>query len=183
MKPTFLFFCFLPVFAFSQGFQPGYVILNTGDTLHGYLKHPFGSPYGFVFKDSNKIKKDFGKGTVTGFFIEKDGLYRNIVFEKDGLTHMVNVRIQNYLSYYEVQLGVTTDSYFHILEKTGDITLKSESQSQCWYSADLFSGFKDKLINFLSDDPPLCDKIRHGEYTKKDVLNIVADYNSNHQTK
>ena len=174
MKPILFVFCFLPALAWSQGYHPGYVIQQNGDTVVGFVKHPFGSPYGFVFKDSNGVKKDFSKDSVTGYFTKSDGLYRNIFFEKDGRLHMVRVMDQGYLSYYEVQLGTTTDSYFYILEKTGE-------KEQCWYSADLFSGFKDKVTAYLSDDTVLCDKIRQGVYGKKDILHIVKEYNDFHQ--
>jgi len=174
IKSVLFISCFLPAFAWSQSFHPGYVIQNNLDTIFGFIKHPFGSPYGFVFKDSNGIKKDFPKESITGYFTKGDGLYRNIVFEKDGLLHMARVMDQGYLSYYELQLGTTTDSYFYILEKKGE-------KEQCWYSADLFSGFKDKITKYLSDDITLCDKIRQGVYSKKDILHIVAEYNDFHR--
>ena len=173
MKPILFIFCFLPAIALSQSYHPGYLIQNDGDTIYGLIKHPFGSPYGFVFKDSNGAKKDFPKESVTGYFIEKDGLYRNIIFEKDGRTHMAYVRFQGYLSFYELQMGSSSDSYFYIFEKKGET-------GQCWYSADLFSGFKDKITRFLSDDTVLCDKIRQGVYSKKDILDIVTGYNDFH---
>jgi hypothetical protein len=86
---------------------------------------------------------------------------------------MVRVITQGYLSYYELQLGTTTDSYFYIFEKMGQ-------KEQCWYSADLFSGFKDKITGYLSDDTALCDKIRQGVFGKKDILHIVTEYNDFH---
>jgi hypothetical protein len=172
-NPILFILCFLPALSRSQSYHPGYVIQHNGDTVFGFVKHPFGSPYGFVFKDSSGAKKDFPKESVTGYFTNSDGLYRNIVFEKDERLHMVKVITQGYLSYYELQLGTTTDSYYFIFEKKGQ-------QEQCWYSADLFSGFKDKIIVYLSDDTALCDKIREGVYSKKDILHIVTEYNDFH---
>jgi hypothetical protein len=83
--------------------------------------------------------------------------------------------MQDYLSLYEVRLGSSSDSYYFILEK-------KRGKEQCWYSADLFSGFKNKVTQYLSDDTTLCDKIRQGAYAKKDIIQIVAEYNDFHES-
>jgi hypothetical protein len=172
-KLVFLFLLSVPLTCFSQGYRPGYVVLNNGDTVRGFLKHPFGNPYGFLFKDQHDKKQDFRKEDVQGFHIDDVGLYRNILFFKDSLRHMVRVFATGYLNYYEIQLGVSTDSYYHILQKKGDPT-------QCWYSSDWLSGFKNRVTSYLSDDSVLCGKIKNGSYKKKNILDIVWEYNSFH---
>jgi hypothetical protein len=171
IKLTIFFLLLIPSLSFSQGFVPGYVLLKTGDTVRGLLKHPFGNPYGFRFKEANNIKREFPKQDVTGFYMEKEGLFKPILFAKDSMEHIVKVYAEGYLSYYEVQVGTTISAYYHILQK-------KDTHEHFWYNSDLFSGFKNGILAYLSDDTALCEKIRHGEYQRKDVLSIVHEYNS-----
>lgn len=173
--PALYLLLFFPALCFSQGYVPGYIVQANGDTAHGMVKHPFGNHYGVKFKDSAGIKKDISTNDVKAFYIEGEGVYRVIAFAKDGSRHMVQVRIDGYLSYYEVQLGVSYDSYYYILEK--------KDGSQVWYSADLFSGFKATTRRFLADDTVLCEKIKEGKYGKKDILKIVEEYNIYHSSQ
>ena len=69
IKLTIIFLLLIPSLSFSQGFVPGYVLLKNGDTVRGFLKHPFGNPYGFRFKDANNIEREFPKQEMIGFFV------------------------------------------------------------------------------------------------------------------
>jgi len=172
-KLIFYLLLIVAVPAFSQGYAPGYIVKTNGDTIHGMVKHPFGDPYGVKFKDSGAVKQDIPRKEIKAFYIEREGAFRVIIFAKDSLPHMVHVWIDGYLSYYEVQLGVSSDSYYHILEK--------KNGSQVWYSADLFSGFKTGVQQFLADDAVLCEKIKEGKYGRRDILRIVEEYNDHHK--
>jgi hypothetical protein len=173
IKSYLLALVLLPLFCCSQGFVPGYVLLTNGDTIHGFLKHPFGSPYGFRFTDGQPAKKEFPKKEVKGFYMEGDGLFHKIVFGKDSMEHMVRVFEEGYLNYYEFQWGSTISSYYHILEK-------KDSHEQFWYDSDLITGFKKGILRFLNDDPELCEKISTGRYGKKEIMQIVREYNLFH---
>lgn len=174
MKPVLYLMLFIPSLCFSQGYESGYIVKANGDTIHGLVKHPFGNAYGVKFKDSGAIKQDISTKNVKAFYIGGEGAFRVIVWAYDSLPRMVHVLIDGYLSCYEVQLGSSFVYNYHILEK--------KDGSQVWYSADLFSGFKDITRGFLADDTGLCEKIKEGKYGRKDILQIVEEYNSFHSS-
>jgi hypothetical protein len=175
MKLGLFLVCFLPLLSLAQGFQPGFLVTAQGDTVRGLLKHPFGSPYGVRFKDENNIKKNYSQKDVVSYFIDQDGLYRSVWFMKDSMPHMMKVVVDDYLSYYEVQLGQTTENYFHILQK-------KDSPTQYWYSSEWFAGFKKGVADYLKDDSLLSVKLKNGEYGRKDIITIVREYNRFHNT-
>lgn len=173
MRLFFFLLAIVPLTGFAQAYHPGYAITVDGDTIRGLLKHPFGSPYAFRFKEENNRKQASAEKNIKSFYIDKDGLYRSILFQKDGQRHVVYVVVDGYLSYYEVQLGPSSEGYFHILERQGD-------PDKFWFSADLFTGFKNGVVNYLKDDPALCEKIKNGDYSRRDIIAIVNAYNAFH---
>lgn len=174
MRLFLLLFFSLPLLSFAQGYQPGFLVTKQGDTIRGLLKHPFGSPYGVRFKEENNTKKAFAQKDILSYYIEKDGLYRSVLFMKDSVSHMMKVVVDDYLSYYEVQLGETSEKYFHILQK-------KDSGVQYWYSSEWFAGFKTGVSEYLKDDTALSNKIKKGDYSRKDILTIVDQYNAFHK--
>lgn len=141
-----------------------FIVTSKGDTVMGQVK-----PLLYGTDKKVQLTADGKKKTVYPMFQVRAYQYKDEIYQPvkgpDGYTFMKLVK-SGYLSLYSYQLPnqVTFDGAY-LLRKDGkgmDVPNLS---------------FKKFMKNFLADCPSLVEKIDEGEFSKKDLIKIIDDYN------
>ncbi len=179
------FFLVSSLTAFSQrDFQSGYVVLNTGDTLHGTVKD---RKEGFsarlldriIFKGERKRMK-FRPDELLAYH-RGGSNFHSVPFSQGndllgvsrirvGQKHFLKVYIDGYLSLYEDQFIDDSNSNFD-----GNFYLIREEELQYLQVSMLF--FRKKMVPYFNDAPHIAKAIEDREYKYRDVITIVTEYN------
>ena len=155
---------FIPMAAGQFAVAQDYVVTAKGDTLHGKVKPlTYGPDKKVVVKDAS------GKKTTLSIFQTKahfiDGETFNPVKTEKGYVFMKLVK-PGYLSLYTFQPENQNafDAYY-LLKKDGNgIEVPNLS-------------FKKIVAKFLADDVVLSEKLEKGDYGKKQLTEIIDEYN------
>jgi hypothetical protein len=184
-----IFVCFLAfgmllsfksVKAQKTGFHPGSIVTLENDTIEGFVKNINSFPYRILpsikFKRTLKGKASlYGPLMISSFRIvdeiyESKILYGSSQFLKLVAAGNVNLYEKTSVAATSNPLGGTywtkyTDHYLG--KKYEDNLTKVEGLH-----------FKKRLCNYFSDAPSICEKIISGQYKRKNILEIVEEYNS-----
>jgi len=166
----------------ETGYMEGYIITNSNDTLIGFVKNRNLVPYRVLerikFKKNQDSKvESFAPDQLMGFrigdhyFISKNTTAVSGVNEK----FFLEIIVEGFLSYYELEhtsLGVSNATKYVILERFDE-----ENQLTYIVNSIMFN-FKKSVTEYISDAPALCDKINRGFYKRKDITQIVKEFNS-----
>lgn len=159
----FLILVFMLVYTCSHA--QDYLVTTKGDTLRGEIK-----PLTYGADKKVQITGEDKKKNVFPLFQVKAYSLKNETFQPvkgpNGYTFMKLIK-PGYLSLYTFQLEnqVTYDGQF-LLKKDGSGTEVPNL------------AFKKILKNFLSECPVVADNIDKGSYSKKDLNQIIDDYNA-----
>jgi len=186
----FVLFVFLPMMAVGQnGFEQGYVITNTNDTLFGYIKDrqvpPFGKLYKRIrFNCGNHFKKRYGpyqikeykKGNEVYQSIWLEVYYDFFREEYVSLPHrgekkFVKIVEKGYLNYYQLEYEDAESGY---VEKI-DLFKRADKNSLVRVTQGIFGLKKKRLSEYFYDCPELVYKIHSGELSSP--IAIVQYYN------
>jgi hypothetical protein len=205
MRSFLLVLIFLPVIAFSQddaaGYLPGYVVLNNKDTISGLIKRINEMPYHTLYrkikfeKDEHSKVQVFTPENVKEFVLLGDARYLSVKIKDDSLKDFLEVIINGYVSYYALsESSLVTDGpsfpgmpgmpgYNMPIPRSTLVTTYScealQKKNEGIYDLKkAFHHFKDNMLQYFADDSDLCEKIKTGYYTKKDIQLIVEAYNT-----
>jgi len=169
-------------FAQEKGYELGYVVTISNDTIKGLIKNRNSK---IVFEDI-KFKKD-QKSKVETFTPRQLKSYKRLEAEyyskridlDDGTGfknhYFLEQKIKgDYLCYYEfdILLGTGNNAYYGILEKPAEKSNVVWTQG-VWSQSD----FRKKVSSYLKDELALSEKISNGTYKTKDIEEIVREYN------
>lgn len=183
-----LFFTCMNSFA-QKGYEKGFVVLNTKDTLFGLIKdrkeHPFERLYKKIkfkgkrgkarYKPTQILAYKKGGSTFESVWISDSGGFLNQDYSVSagvGELHFLKVVQKGFLSYYYWEYQDADSGYFDSVgyfKKEDDPVLVRVSQG-------IFGLRRKKLGDFLDDYPDLALKIRNKKI--KNPREIVDIYNN-----
>jgi hypothetical protein len=159
------------------GFLPGYIITNSNDTIEGLVKYANMVPYRTLidikFKENEKAKtKVYPPGTIFGY-MANDRIFHSLK-SPDG-SQFMELLVDGYIRLYRLtvtsfgvpQNGQSADALKDYLLRSGDENLFDCKNRK----------FKERLAEYLSDNRVISEKIIKGEYKKKDLIEIITEYN------
>jgi len=152
------------LFAYKCAGAQDYVVTTLGDTLRGEVKPLFyGVDKKVQLRGADKKKEVYPMFKVTAFHY-KDETYQPIK-GPDGYTFMKVVK-SGYLSLYSFQMPnqISFDGLF--LSRKDGTGMEVPNLS-----------FKKFMKNFLEDCPSVVDRIDNGDLGKKELHQIVDEYN------
>lgn len=173
----------------QKGYESGYIITNSGDTISGIVKDrkppPFGKIYKKIyFKAERSRKKKYGPHQIKGYkqgnrFFESMWLNVSYDFFKEKYTSSPNVGeqqflkliVQGYLSFYQLEFEDQESDYVDAV----DLYKRSDEASLVRVTQGIFGLKKKKLAAYFQDCPELVRKIETGEM--KDPVEIAYFYN------
>ena len=187
LKSVFTYFLFaLLVLNFESasaqkgGFHQGYIVTLDNDTIKGFVKNLNSFPYRILtnikFKSSNKAKVwTYEPSQLKSYKIIND-LYESR--RLNSIPIFVRLVASGNVNLYEITTSgmynnPTGGSY---MRKSTSHYLKRKDEDNLFKIAG--PHFKERLCNYFNDAPSICQKIMNGEYRKKNVSQIVAEYNS-----
>lgn len=160
----------------AQFWQDGYVVLNTGDTLQGKIKTatPAVRSVKVVFKNTETDEIMSYKPLSVKSFTSNGETFESKIYDvvpsfKYGYSVFMRrlnddgpVRVYEYWN-TDKERGFTQT----FLENDGDYLFEV-----------MYPRFKPLMITYFEDYPQLSAKIKRGAFKKRDLLKIVAEYNS-----
>ena len=167
------------IFGQKTGFRQGYIITNSHDSIQGFVKYINKMPARVLidikFKKTKKSNtKTYPPNSLKGFTSD-DRIYYSLKLPgKSNEKRFFELLIDGYLKLYLLEASVigtpdyspsTSSNYY--LYKTGDKELYNVN----------FNKFKSTLSEYLKDDKELSEKIKNGEFKKKELGKIVMIYN------
>ena len=184
----FLLYCSHPLFS-QQSYLKGYVVLTTGDTLHGEVKDRdinIGRLLSRIrFKQNGKKLKKYSAYDVSSYSID------NVVFASKWYEEQAEFFNSRYLNQYgrgekvflrvnsKGRLSCYTKEFvdqddvaingFELFIKEGDDYFERANQG-------LFGLKKKKLTKYFSDCPALVENINNGDI--RTALEVAVFYNS-----
>jgi hypothetical protein len=160
MKWTTLFLSFLCLSAYGQG----YLVTNTGDTLRGKVKI-----MSYDQLDRVQVAEKKGKTTLTARQV-KTVFLDGETYHPQQANHTIRfmkLLKPGYLSLYAFkEEGQNFYGGRYLVKKDGAMTEVPNL------------AFKKIMTEFLADCPELKDKIKSGQYGRKDLELIIDDYNA-----
>ncbi len=147
-----------------------YVVTTKTDTIYGNVKPSFAGQNSKVqLTTSDKMKKSYSLFEVRAFVFKNETYHP--MKGPNGYTFM-QLKKPGYLSYYAFQLEnqVTFDGYY--LTKMDGTGIEVPNL-----------GFKKSMAKFLSDCNSVVNKIENGNLGKRDIDEIVNEYNAYVQSK
>jgi hypothetical protein len=170
----FLFLFSVQILAQKAGYQPGYIVTNSSDTIEGYVKNINQIPYRVMIKIKFKqayddSPKNYSPGSILGFKSNNNTYLSMPIKSFDNSKRFVQEIIRGPLSLYLLEVTTVAgeqDNYRY---------LKKEHKDQLY--AIIFINYKKSLSSYLSDNKVISDKILNKEYKKRDLQQIVKDYN------
>jgi len=191
---TLLIFLIVPILSFAQHpkYLPGYIITNSGDTIHGFIQDRKPEPFGKIYK---KIRY---KEKLNTFFKTKYNAYQ-IAEYKRGDTEFVSMWVQvssfflkqnytsvqglgekvflkvvisDYLSYYKWEYIDGESGYFDAV----NLLKRADEPEMARVNLTILGLYKKNLINYFDDCPELVEKIMNKEI--ETPVQITTFYNN-----
>lgn len=154
----------LLLFAFTANAQTSYVITSKADTLYGKVRILSYDLMDRVQLEAGKKKETFTALQVLSVSIDSQ-FYKPVKYENKIL--LMKLLKSGYLSLYAFQLEKQTRYDGRFLLKLDGTGTELPNLS-----------FKKFMENFLKECKTVADKIRGGELTKKDINQIIDEYNT-----
>lgn len=168
-------------FAQEMGYLPGYVVTTKRDTIHGLVKYANFAPYRVLpnikFKETEESKKKtYSPDEILGY--EANGKIFHSVrapgrTENYFMELVVDGRLRLY-RYTETKLGApdymkgeTADESMLFLKKRSGEVFEVRG-----------SKFNERLSTYLADKADLSEKIKRGDYKRRDIEEVVKEYNT-----
>lgn len=193
MKINFFVFLFVfvcPFFVVAQkGYEPGYIITNSNDTIKGFVKDrkppPFGKLYPKIhFKNSHQ-KRKYSPNQILGYK-QGDRAFESLALQSNGYlineNYIINpdidekqflkVDLRGYLTLYQMEITDPDSDYIDqipLFKRSDENFLQRVTQG-------MFGLKKGKLMAYFEDCPVLFDKIENNEL--KTPLEIATFYNA-----
>ncbi len=155
-------------------FLDGYIISNQNDTIRGKIKYTtpaLRSSKVIFVKNGDEERLTYKPFQIKGYYVENT-VYDSKIYDVDlALSYGYGVFMERRnngivkLYYYwntDKERGFTQT----FIENDGDYLLEVD-----------FVGFKRQMTRYFEDFPKLQSKIKQGTYKKKDLEQIVAEYN------
>ena len=155
-------------------FLDGYIINNQNDTIYGKIKYTtpaIRSSKVIFVKNGDEERLTYKPFQIKGYYVENT-VYDSKIYDVDlALSYGYGVFMERRnngivkLYYYwntDKERGFTQT----FIENDGDYLLEVD-----------FVGFKRQMTRYFEDFPKLQSKIKQGTYKKKDLEQIVAEYN------
>ena len=198
MRLIFIFLlCLLaiqPIFSQNKlgldKYTPGYIVLSEGDTLHGQVSYVVSNNF---YKSVLKFKSEefdkklkFNPYEVTAFNIS-DREFHSIRVSDGGFVGKVWMELiidgplklyKNHIS--DIYIGSVTN-YSKLPVKSIHTYLVKENEEKA-FNID-WGRFKKTVSKYLKDDPEISEKIKSETYVKKDIEQIVIEYNQHIKSK
>lgn len=162
----------------QSGFQPGYIVTNTNDTIQGLIKCVNQVPYRVLvdikFKKTGESKaKTYAPGTLLGYTTQGKIFHSQQNPDHGGVQYMELI-LDGYVKIYQStvtsfgvpQYGPANSTSIYLL-KTGDQHLFNPRKGK----------FKDRVSEYVADHEALSESVRSGEYKKRDIEDIIWIYN------
>ncbi len=159
-----LFFLLLLLLTAIWSDAQDYVVTSKGDTVQGQIK-----PLLYGVDKKVQVTDASKKKTTFAIFQVRSYQYKGEIFQPvkgpDGYTFMKLIK-SGYLSlyYYQLPNQVTYDGTFLFRRDGKGIDVPNIS-------------FKKAMKSFLKDCPSIVDRIDNGEFSKKDLNNVIDQYN------
>lgn len=169
----------------QKGYEEGYVVMNSGDTLYGMLKDrksgSFPRLYEKVkFRNEKGKKRFYGPAAIRAYgwgnqvFRSLHFTHDNLLFSAVGLNEgerrFLKVHVSGYLTLYEDEFidhdGPTIEGRFY---------LKKADEHQFIHVP--WIGFRKSMISYFNDDPVLSEAIQRKKYRYADIRQLVREYN------
>jgi hypothetical protein len=158
------------------GYLPGYVVTNANDTIRGLVKYANVAPYRRLprikFKENEDAKVKIFPPEENKGFTAGEKIFHSC--RTEGERYFMELIINGPLRLYqhsETMLGVPQNgasadasSYFLLREGAYDV-----------FSVD--GSFKKIIAEYLSDNKEISNKILEGVYKRRDIREIVLQYN------
>ena len=178
MKTHLLFtilmlFCCVSMFA-QINFLDGYIINNKNDTIYGQIKYttPALRSSKVIFMKAGETEKvTYKPFQIKGYYVAETS-YDSKIYDIDlslpyGFGAFMERRNEGIVKLYyywntDKERGFTQT----FIENDGDYLLEVD-----------YVGFKRQMTRYFEDFPKLQSKIKQGTYKKKDLEQIVAEYN------
>ena len=166
-------FCCASVFA-QINFLDGYIISNKGDTIYGKIKYmtpALRSSKVIFMKSGDSEKLTYKPFQIKGYYVAET-IYDSKIYDIDlslpyGYGAFMERRNNGIVKLYyywntDKERGFTQT----FIENDGDYLLEVD-----------YVGFKQQMTRYFEDFPKLQSKIKQGTYKKKDLEQIVMEYN------
>jgi hypothetical protein len=160
-------------------FLDGYIVTNSNDTIKGLVKYVNQIPYRVLvdikFKENEKSKsKVYPPSSILGYKAEEK-IFHSLVNPSEGVKQFMELVIDGHLRLYKStvtgfgapQYGPANTERFFLLKKS-DKTLFIVSKGK----------FKDRLSEYLADNATVSEKVKSGQYKKRNIEEIVKEYNN-----
>ena len=159
------------------GYLEGFIVTNNNDTIHGLVKNknlvPFRILENIKFKNNKDDKPKIYSPIELKFFQAGTNQYvsRKLKFPDGSLSQsFLEVLIDGEMSHYELRVtlpGVGSELVYQILQRKNEEALFSVYREK----------FKERLLDFMKNDPEFIQKINDGIYKRKNIEDMVNDYN------
>jgi len=170
---VFMVLCCTMIYG-QMNFMNGYIITNKNDTIRGKIKYttPALRSSKVVFmKNGDDEKLTYKPFQIKGYYVD-NSIYDSKIYDIDlALSYGYGAFMERQnegivkLYYYwntDKERGFTQT----FIENDGDYLLEVD-----------FVGFKRQMTRYFEDFPKLQSKIKQGTYKKKDLEQIVMEYN------
>lgn len=163
----------------KTGFLQGYIITNANDTIPGLIKYINKFPARILVdikfkKTKNSNVKTYSPNSIKGYEANARVFHSIIVPDKKKDKRFFELVIEGYLRLYQIEVSSFGASQYSSGISIYDFLLK-HGESEL-FEVD-YKDFKDSLSKYLSDDLKLSEKIKNGEFKKKELEKIVIEYN------
>lgn len=180
-----------PVFVFAQkGYQNGYIVLNTNDTLYGKIRDRKMPPSAVIYKkirfrNTNVFPKKYGPQQIIAYrsgesqfetiWIDTKSLFfRQFYSSREGIGErcFLKVIIKGYLTFYQWEFVDPESGYFDEIsfyKRKNDPALFRINQT-------IFGVNRKRMTEYFMDYPELAMKIENREI--KDPVSIANFYNN-----
>ena len=164
----------------ESGYLPGYIITNSNDTIGGQVKYintiPFRILPDIKFKgvyDYNSKVKLYPPTAIRGYKAGEK-IFHSLELPDGGEKMFMELVIDGYLKLYMTsasafgvpQYGPSVTTHYYFLRK-GETKLFDADKGR----------FKQRVSEYLADDDWISTDIKNGNYKRKDIEQLVKDYN------
>jgi hypothetical protein len=157
-------FAALMLFAFSAHAQTNYVVTSKADTLYGKVRMLSYDQLDRVQLEVGKKKETFTALQVLSVSIDSQ-VYKPIQYEKKIV--LMKIIKSGFLSLYAFRIENQSNYDGRYLVKLDGSTMEMPNLS-----------FKKFMENFLKDCKAIAAKIKSGELTRKEINEIIDEYNT-----
>jgi len=167
----------------DSGFLNGYIITNANDTIDGLVKYVNYAPYRVLidikFKEGGNSKtKTYPPNTILGYRAGEK-IFHSVKIDENGDKQFMELVIDGYVRLYESTVSSFGVPQYGSASSVSSYLLKKDDKKAFSVGQ---GKFKERLSEYLADNTSLSEKIKNGDYKKKDLEEIVNEYNKSKRT-